>query len=33
VLTRRAEGVAILAARGTGVGHTSTYSDVFQRER
>ena len=26
------DGIATLTARGMGVGHTSTYSDVFQRE-
>src|SRR6185312_15305540 len=33
LLTRRAEGAATLTARGTGVGHTSTYSDVFNERR
>src|ERR1700756_5656421 len=28
-LTYRADGAATLVARGTGVGYTSTYSDVF----
>jgi hypothetical protein len=32
LLTRRAEGAATLTARGTGVGHTSTYFRRFQRE-
>jgi SPFH domain/Band 7 family protein len=31
--TRRTEGTATLTARGTGVGHTSTYSDVFNERR